>query len=305
MPVSNLLFIDTNIWLDFYRARNETGLQLLEHTEALADRLIVTYQLESEFKKNRQAAMLEGMQDLKAPTAVTRPGIFSDAKDAEVIGRNVKDAEKRVKKMKARMVHALEKPALHDPVYKVCQRLFHKADDLTLDRNNKLKKAIRTKALRRFLHGCPPRKKNDTSMGDAFNWEWMVHCAKEKKTGLVIVSRDSDYGATLDQKSYINDHLRQEFSDRVSRKRQLLLCSRLSDALKLFEVAVSPQEEEAEKDLVSNAAATTWTTTKTSNDFRDLIKNLAELYDTTQKAMRVSTGKTSEEPPTKTLKDLA
>src|SRR5690348_11836781 len=126
MSVPNLLFIDTNIWLDFYRARNETGLQLLEHTEAIKDRLIVTYQLESEFKKNRQAAMLEGMQELKAPSALTRPGIFSDAKDAEVIARNLKDAEKRVKKMKLRMARALENPALHDPVYKVCQRLFHK-----------------------------------------------------------------------------------------------------------------------------------------------------------------------------------
>src|SRR5205814_1988440 len=153
MAASNLLFIDTNIWLDFYRARNETGLKLLAHTEALADRLIVTYQLESEFKKNRQAAMLEGIQDLKAPAAVTRPGIFSDAKDAKVIGRNLKDAAKRVNKMKEKMVYALEKPATHDPVYRVCQRLFHKVDGVTLDRNNKLKKMIRTKAFRRFMHG--------------------------------------------------------------------------------------------------------------------------------------------------------
>jgi hypothetical protein len=33
----------------------------------MSDRLIVTYQLESEFKKNRQTAILEGMQELKAP----------------------------------------------------------------------------------------------------------------------------------------------------------------------------------------------------------------------------------------------
>jgi hypothetical protein len=164
MSVPNLLFIDTNIWLDFYRARNETGLQLLEHTEAIAEKLIVTYQLEGEFKKNRQAAMLEGMQDLKAPTALTRPGIFSDAKDTKVITRNLKDAEKRVKKMKVRMVRALENPVIHDPVYKVCQRLFHKTDDLTLSRKNKLKNLIRRAAFRGFLLGCPPRKKNDTSI---------------------------------------------------------------------------------------------------------------------------------------------
>jgi predicted nucleic acid-binding protein len=80
MPLPNLLFIDTNILLDFYRARNETGLQLLNHLEAVADRIIVNFQLESEFKRNRQTAILEGMQELKSPPQFSRLGIFSDAK---------------------------------------------------------------------------------------------------------------------------------------------------------------------------------------------------------------------------------
>ena len=46
MAISNLLFVDANIWLDFYRVRNDTGLRLLEHTEALSEKLIVTYQLD-------------------------------------------------------------------------------------------------------------------------------------------------------------------------------------------------------------------------------------------------------------------
>jgi len=243
--------VDTNIWLDFYRARNETGLKLLEHLEKLSTKLIVTYQLESEFKKNRQAAIREGMQALKAPQEVSRPGIFSDAASTKIMARNVKDAEKRVKKLKARLIRALEDPALHDPVYQVCQRLFHKDDDLVLTRNNKLRHSIRRRALKRFFHGCPPRKSGDTSMGDSFNWEWMVHCAREQTAGLVIITRDEDYGITVDGRSYVNDHLRQEFSERVSKKRKLLLYSRLSDALKLFAVTVTPQEEEAEKEIVA------------------------------------------------------
>jgi hypothetical protein len=38
---------------------------LLAHTEAIIDKIIVNYQLECEFKRNRQAAILEGMQELK------------------------------------------------------------------------------------------------------------------------------------------------------------------------------------------------------------------------------------------------
>ena len=134
MALQKLLFVDTNIWLDFYRARNETGLRLLAHTEEICDRLIVTYQLESEFKKNRQNAILEGMEELKPPQQIQRLGIFSDANATRIMKRGFKDIGKRARDLKRRLGRALENPALHDPVYKACQRIFHKPDDLRLGR---------------------------------------------------------------------------------------------------------------------------------------------------------------------------
>ena len=83
----------------------------------------------------------------------------------------------------------------------------------------------------------------------------MIQCANIANAELVIVSRDSDFGAVFEGKAYINDHLRQEFSERVSKKRKLLLYSRLSDALKHFEVPVSPQEEAAEAELLQRSEA--------------------------------------------------
>lgn len=251
MAQPNLLFIDTNIWLDFYRARNETGLQLLSRVEKIADKLIITYQLESEFKKNRQDAIYEGMKQLKEPTQIPSPGIFSDATATRVMARNLKEAGKRAKRLHTRLIRALEDPAQHDPVYQVCQRVFQKIDGLTLKRDNPIRRSIRRSAYRRLLHGCPPGKRGDTSYGDAFNWEWMVNCAITMKAGLVIVSRDADYGITIGDKSYINDHLRHEFSDRVSRKRKLLLFTSLSAALKTFHVPVSEKEEQVEKEFVT------------------------------------------------------
>lgn len=248
--IQKLLFVDTNIWLDFYRARNETGLALLKHVESVSDRLIVSYQLESEFKKNRQLAIVEGLQDLKTPGQISRPGIFSDARASETLSKSMKAADKQVRSLKSRLVKALEDPTRHDPVYQACQRLFHKDDALVLTRENKVRHEIRRRAFRRFLHGCPPRKKSDTSIGDAINWEWMIHCAKLQNAELVIVTRDSDYGITYEGRSYLNDHLRQEFSERVSKKRELLLYGRLSDALKHFAVPVTQKEEIAETEIV-------------------------------------------------------
>ena len=182
--IKKLLFVDTNIWLDFYRARTEAGLQLLKHLEAVADQIIVTYQLEMEFKKNRQTAILEGLQDLKPPQQVLRPGLLSDAKSTVILNKSLKEAQKRVNTLKTRLTRALANPTAHDPVYQACQRIFHRDHALVITREDAIRKQIKTKALRRFLLGCPPRKKNDTSFGDAFNWEWMIHCALEHNAEL-------------------------------------------------------------------------------------------------------------------------
>ena len=250
MAIKKLLFVDTNIWLDFYRARTDAGLSLLDHLEKVSDSLIVTYQLEMEYKRNRQAAILEGMQELKPPTHISRPGLFSDAKAVKAMQANLKAATERVKTLKRKLKSALENPAQNDPVYKACQRIFHAATPLVLTREDKFRHVIRRRAFRRFLHGCPPRKRNDTSFGDAFNWEWMIECALRNNGELVIVSRDSDYGTIFEDKSYVNDHLKQEFGERVSLKRKLLLYAKLSDALKHFHVPVTRAEEEEEEHII-------------------------------------------------------
>jgi hypothetical protein len=254
--IKKLLFVDTNIWLDFYRARTEAGLSLLKHLEQVADKIIVTSQLEMEFKKNRQAAMIEGMQELKPAQALARPGLFSDTKEMRAIHSGQKKAETRVKKLKARYVKALASPAEQDPVYKICQRIFHKEDPLVLTREMPIRKLIRRRALRRFLLGCPPRKRNDTSMGDAFNWEWMVECAISQNAELVIVSRDADYGVVFENEAYVNDHLKQEFSERVSRKRKLLLYHKVSEALRHFQIQVTEKEKQEEEAIVKTPQAT-------------------------------------------------
>jgi hypothetical protein len=246
MAIKKLLFIDTNIWLDFYRSRTEAGLSLLSHVENVSDRLIVPYQLEMEYKRNRQAAILEGLEGLKPPASISRPGMFSDAKVSSALKKNILAATKRVAALKEKMKRALADPSNCDPVYQVCQRLFHAETELVLKRDDKFRHIIRRRAFRRFLHGCPPRKRNDTSIGDAFNWEWMIECADRNNAELVIVSRDADYGVCFEGKTYINDHLSQEFHERLSRKRNLLLYMKLSEALKHFEVAVTPEEEKEE-----------------------------------------------------------
>lgn len=251
MP-KKLLFVDTNIWLDFYRARTEAGLSLLNHLDSIRGQIIMTFVVEMEFKKHRQDAILESFREMKAPASVQRPGLFSDAKAVKALQKNLKEAERQVTSLKKRLKAVFAKPASHDPVYQVTQRCFHRTDEITLGRESELKSFIRRKAFRRFLLGCPPRKKSDTSMGDALNWEWIVYCAEKQEAEIHIVSRDSDYGVVFEDTAFLNDHLIQEFKDRVSRKRKIMLHPRLSEALRHFEIPVTPKEEKEEQALITD-----------------------------------------------------
>lgn len=254
MPAPRLLFVDTNIWLDFYRSSTDAGLSLLEHLEGVKDRIIMTYQIEMEFKKNRQSVISESYHALKPPSDIPKPGIFWDAKTAKALATDLKNAQKRVTALKKRLQLALAQPTQNDPVYQICQRCFHKNDEITLSRNTDVKRRIIRQAFRRFLYGCPPRKKNDTSIGDAINWEWIVECANACQSEIHMVSRDADYGITFEGKSYLNDHLWQEFKERVSKKRNILLHRTLSDALKHFKVNVSAAEQKEEAEVLQRAS---------------------------------------------------
>jgi predicted nucleic acid-binding protein len=248
MP-DRFLFLDTNILLDFYRSRTEAGLSLLQHIDSIRHQIITTYQVEMEFKKHRQSAILESFNALKPPSHIPRPGLFSDAATVRALKGDIEKAERRVKKLRTRLRSAFLKPTTHDPVYKVVQRLCLKNDDLSLTRQMKIRFAIRRLAFKRFILGYPPRKQGDTSIGDAMNWEWIIHCAQKSACEIIIVSRDSDFGVQLENESFLNDWLAQEFRSRTSKKRRVLLYSRLSEALKLFQLPVTPEEEKEEAEI--------------------------------------------------------
>ena len=171
-----LLFIDTNIYLDFYRIRNEVKAPFLEHLEGIKDTLIVTDQVEMEFKKNRQSAILEGMKELKPPERINLPGVLTNDKSSNALENDQNKIKERIRKLRSRLDHVLENPVRYDKVYQVLQRLFSKKQVIDLFRKHKKRYEVRELAQKRFILGYPRRKKSDTSIGDAINWEWLISC---------------------------------------------------------------------------------------------------------------------------------
>ena len=245
-----LLFIDANILLDFYRERkSDIGMKFLEQLEACKDRLILSSQLEMEYKKNRQIVILETLGKYGSPDfgKLTAPAIVAEIQAAEMTKKYQKELVKQQKLVTKKVMNILEKPATQDEVYKVLQRIFKHASPYNLNREDKRRFPVRRLARKRFYLGYPPRKKNDSSYGDSIHWEWIVQCSLDSGKDIVIVTRDSDFGATYKNQSYLNDWLVQEFKQRVSQRRKIMLTGSLSEGLKVVHAKITKEMEEEEK----------------------------------------------------------
>lgn len=248
-----LIFIDTNIYLDFYRIRkSDVSIKYLNEIETHKDIIITTSQVEMEYKKHRQNAIFEALGAVKkiSDPNTDLPAVVSDVKAVEMIKKSRKVIDEQQKKLKRRIESILTNPNRHDPVFKVLQSLFSNHSEINLNRQNKERYTIRKLALKRFILGYPPRKNSDNSIGDAVNWEWIIRCAEFTKKHIIIVSRDYDFGLAYENELFVNDWLSQEFKQRISQQRKLILTNKLTQAFKLVEIPVT-QEMIDEEDEIS------------------------------------------------------
>jgi len=248
-----LIFIDTNILLDFYRIRkSNVSMKYLEKIEKHKDLIIMSSQVEMEYKKNRQSAILESISEVKKINNVSLsvPAILSDAKAVEMIKKSKKGIDSQQKRLKLQIEKILKTPNIHDPVFKSLQKIFKHKSNINLNRENKIRFTIRNLAKKRFILGYPPRKKDDNSIGDAVNWEWIIKCAETSGKHIILVTRDTDFGAIYESESYLNDWLKQEFKQRISQKRKLILTDKLSRAFQLVKIPVTKEMIEEEEKVI-------------------------------------------------------
>jgi len=251
--LDTILFVDTNVLLDFYRIKkSDVSTKYLEQLEICKDRLILGSQVEMEYKKNRQRVIVEAMNAFSGPdwNKLTPPALVSELQATKMLEKHRRQLVMQQKKLNATITKILGDPSRCDPVYQTLQRLFKYDSPLNLSREKKERFAIRNLARKRFVLGYPPRKNSDTSIGDAVNWEWIVRCSSETGKHVVIVTRDTDYGVIHEGSSYLNDWLKQEFSERVSKKRKIILTDKLSQGLKLVHAAVTREMEQEEEQLL-------------------------------------------------------
>ena len=251
--LDTIMFVDTNVLLDFYRIKkSDVSTKYLEQLEACKDRLILGSQVEMEYKKNRQRVIVEAMNAFTGPdwSRLTPPALVAELQATKTLEKHRKQIVTQQKKLSGTITKILGDPSRCDPVYQTLQRLFKHDSPLNLSREKKERFTIRNLARKRFVLGYPPRKGSETSIGDAVNWEWIVKCSTDTGKHVVIVTRDTDYGVLHEGASYLNDWLKQEFSERVSKKRKIILTDKLSQGLKLVHAAVTREMEQEEELLL-------------------------------------------------------
>ena len=247
-----LIFVDTNIYLDFYRQPGETFARQLNLIEKHKANLIISEQVWMEFLNNRQKVILSGSAQLLKPNNINAPSIVSNLQATKSMKNNIKDAIKNYNRVAKKIEVILRNPGVYDPVYKIVKKIFESNTHFNLKRPNKERYAIRRLARKRFALGYPPRKKNDTSIGDAINWEWIIRCAEQSNDHhhVLIVSRDGDYGTHNSTDSILNDWLKREFKARISQKRKIELTSKLTLALERLRETVHKADVEAEEEII-------------------------------------------------------
>ncbi len=251
--IDALIFIDTNIFLDFYRIRkSNVSMKYLDEIEKHKGLIITSSQVEMEFKKNRQSVILESISEVKKINNVNTnvPAILSNAKAVEMIEKSKENISNKQKELKGIIEKILKNPSYNDPVYKSLQKLFRHNSSINLNRENKIRFKIRNLAKKRFILGYPPRKKGDNSIGDAVNWEWVLKCAENSGKHIILVTRDSDFGCNYEDDSFLNDWLKQEFKQRISQKRKVILTDKLSRAFQLVEIPVTDEMIEEEEKVI-------------------------------------------------------
>ena len=247
------IFVDTNIYLDFYRiVRKDVSKRYLEVLLKNRDVLIVTNQVEMEYKKNRQKVLMETISRIKNPdwASISAPAILEDSDPVKSLSTGKKEMNKQIGKLRSRVANIFSNPVRNDPVFKLSRDIFNYKSELNLNRTTKIRFDIRELAKKRFLLGYPPRKDKDNSIGDAVNWEWIVHVCSKYKKDVYIVSRDTDYGEFYNDKGYINDWLKTEFKSRVGARKRVILTNKLAIALKDIKEPVSKDMIDAEKEII-------------------------------------------------------
>jgi len=203
------LFIDTNIFLNFY-SFSDDDLDKLSNLHSLISKtnqikLYVPSQLVDEFNRNRENRIKDAMKKFRDSNVKSEiPKLCSGFDEAKIIFALSKQIYEEKNKLTEKISQAIENKTL-------------KADLLINDLFSapiEIEDNIIVNAKKRFDLGNPPGK--NKSYGDAVNWEFLLEKVPEKED-LYFVGDDIDYKSPLNENNF-SSFLAEEWKKKKSSK---------------------------------------------------------------------------------------
>ncbi|MFM0742273.1 PIN domain-containing protein [Paraburkholderia xenovorans] len=229
------LFVDTNIYLDFYRAASDR-LSLFDELKKLKNTLIISEQGYREFQRNRTLQLTKLGAEIERTSSISiyTTAVVQDMVEHQEATRLQSQVRKIGKELKSKIEAMLEPKPGDDPVFDAYDDLTKTCDFI------ETKEELIAKAKTRKLLGNPPTSPDRHSVCDELLWEELISFCDED---LIIVSNDKTF--TENKKI-----LRDEFS-KINPGKDLKIVKSVSEALKILG-AVSDRLESTEAEVDFN-----------------------------------------------------
>ena len=247
--MKHIIFIDANVYLDFYRNNPPKTIQYyLTSLQNLKNNIFITQKIVDEVNKNKLHISIEAVANTKLVepikeylTKQLREFFVDDSKKWEGlkddINKKIKEMNTCCTNMKKNLIGQIAKN--EDDISQALENIFAGAHVPT--------SALLNKARERKELGNPPGK-DDDPLGDQLSWEQLLPLIKDAES-LSIITRDKDYFTPFYDEYFLNVFLRKELLE----INQNLVCSissgvfteleKLQKAFPELLVALPPKEE--------------------------------------------------------------
>lgn len=259
------LFIDTNIFLNFYKFSKDQ-LNKLEELVSLIKakkvKLYLTEQILDEFNRNREKSFKFTIDHIdNFSTKFTQPIMCVGMKEMKSIHKLLVNVEKNKKKILIRLGKQFRNNKLH--IDKIMSEL------LSISNSIEVTTDIYERAVRRYNRGNPPGK--DKSYGDAINWEIILEHIPRRQP-LYFIGNDGDFISPLNNN---------EFSDflNIEWKRKKGSSVKFYSSILEFLKDKNPKSKVTSEEVKKEKAITNETTNLLANSNLTNLINQANLID--------------------------
>lgn len=190
------ILIDTNVFLDFYRSKNDS-INILSQILDYSENIILTEQIVNEFYRSRTKLLREIKQVFEKESTVQNiTSAFLDSLDEFATFQQLHFQYFQKKVEIRRKIDNIIFDISIDPVALEFKKFVDKK--INEDSLWKISNEAISNAQKRKLLGNPPRS-DKYSIGDEINWEIILENSKED---IIIVGRDRTYNENFEYLRY-------------------------------------------------------------------------------------------------------